>query len=74
MEPMAEKDESDRVRNRINDAIESKILRSSTTPISDQPAIPENVLHELPGNEEPNTPTLGGASRETHQEPMTDFT
>jgi S-DNA-T family DNA segregation ATPase FtsK/SpoIIIE len=74
MEHMAEKDESERVRNRINDAIESKILRSRTTPISEQPAIPEDVLHELPGNEEPNTPTLGGASRETHQEPMTDFT
>jgi S-DNA-T family DNA segregation ATPase FtsK/SpoIIIE len=74
MEPMAEKDESERVRNRINDAIESKILRSRTTPISEQPAIPEDVLHELPGNEEPNTPTLGGASRETHQEPITDFT
>ena len=74
MEPMAEKDESERVRNRINDAIESKTLRSRTTPISEQPAIPEDVLHELPGNEEPNTPTLGGASRETHQEPMTDFT
>jgi S-DNA-T family DNA segregation ATPase FtsK/SpoIIIE len=66
---MADDDESDRVRSRINDAIKSKVLRARSMRISDEPAVTENIFREQPDDEDPAAPALGGASRDMDEEP-----
>ena len=68
---MADDDESDRVRSRINDAIKSKVLRARTKRISDEPHVTENIFRELPDNDDPSAPALGGATRDMDAEPAT---
>jgi S-DNA-T family DNA segregation ATPase FtsK/SpoIIIE len=58
--------EEDRLRGRINDAIKSKVSRNGSVRISDrlvEPVVTDNIFRELPDDDEPIVPPLGGASR-----------
>ncbi|WGI22210.1 DNA translocase FtsK [Amylibacter sp. IMCC11727] len=61
-------EEQDRVRNRINDAIKSKVLRARTLRVADEPVVTENIFREQPDFEDPAAPSLGGASRGAEEE------
>ena len=59
-------DDEDRVRDRINDAIKSKVLRARTLRVPtriEEPVVTENIFRELPDDDEPVAPALGGATR-----------
>nr|WP_323778318.1 DNA translocase FtsK 4TM domain-containing protein [Amylibacter sp.] len=64
--------DEDRVRNRINDAIKSKVLRARTLRVSDhyqEPVVTENIFRDSADDGQPVAPPLGGASRHYEDEP-----